>query len=136
MKLINNCLLNAFHVPGIVGNLEHKGWSKTPSLSPRGTQTSVGWDTKEGQIIYSKWLLLGIPELVKIHKNDWNNIKYAKHICQENVKSFLQSHLFYLTNTYKALTKDSHCSKCSPNIKSFNTNNIPNEEGTIIIPLL
>lgn len=46
-----------------------------------------------------------MSELVKIHKNVWNNIKYAKHICQENVKSFLQSHLFYLTNTYKALTK-------------------------------
>lgn len=38
--------------------------------SPRGTQSPVGSDTKEGQIIYSKWLLPGIPELVKIHKNN------------------------------------------------------------------
>lgn len=69
------------------------------SPSPGATQTSADGGTKEGQIIYSQRLLLGISELVKIHKNVWNNIKYAKHICQESVKSFLQSHLFYLTNT-------------------------------------
>lgn len=96
---LTNGLLNTFPGPDTRWSLAHKGWNKIQPQSRRGTQARVGGGTKEGQIIYSKWWLLGIPELVKIHKKDWNNIRYAKHICQENAKSFLQSHLFYLTNT-------------------------------------
>lgn len=77
--------------------------SEAPSLE--GPVARAGTETKEGHIIYSEWLLPRIPELVKIHKNDWNNIKHAKHICHENTESFLESHFPHLANT----------EKCSPN---------------------
>jgi hypothetical protein len=88
-------------VPGTKRNLGHKGWSGAQGPPPRGPVVSAGEETKEGHIIYSEWWLSRRPALVKIHKNDWNNIKYAQHICQENAKSFLQSSSLHLTNTEK-----------------------------------
>lgn len=90
-------------MPGTKRNPGHKGWSGAQCPPQRGPVASAGMETKEGHIIYSEWWLSRRPALVKIHKNDWNNIRHAWHICQENAKSFLQSHSLHLTNTKKCL---------------------------------
>lgn len=105
-------------MPGTKRNPGHKGWSRAQCPPPRGPVVSAGIETKEGHIIYSEWWLSRRLALVKIHKNDWNNIKHARHICQENAKFFLQSHSLHLTNTEKCLLNTGDVLSTLPEIKS------------------